>query len=112
MAMNDAQKAKIEQAAGSTWKKILWWCLGILGLIGTVVLIVCLVRRKGPLTTAQDIVNGVKQKIDKVDIEAKAEVAKAEGVEQAVIDKIKEAAEIKDEKQRNEALAAALAEDY
>jgi hypothetical protein len=103
---------KVKEAKGATWKKVLWWCLGILGVIGAITLVICLVRRKGPLTTATDIMNGVKQKVDKIDANAKVEVAKAEGVEQAVIDKINEAAEIKDERERLQALAAALAEDY
>jgi hypothetical protein len=109
--MSDTKK-KVEEAKGATWKKVLWWCLGILGVIGAITLVICLVRRKGPLTTATDIVNGVKQKVDKIDADAKVEVAKAEGVEQEVIDKINAAAEIKDERERLQALAAALAEDY
>jgi hypothetical protein len=102
----------VKEAKGSTWKKVLWWCLGILGVIGALTLVICLVRRKGPLTTATDIVNGVKHKVDKIDADAKVEVAKAEGAEQEVIDKINTAAEIKDERERLQALAAALAEDY
>ncbi len=102
----------VKKAKGPAWKKVLWWCLGILGLIGTIALIVCLIRRKGPLTTAQDIVNGVKHKIDKIDIDAKVKVAKAEQTEQAVIDKITAIGEIKDEKARLDALAAVLTEDY
>jgi len=104
--------SNVKKATGSSWKKALWWCLGILGVVGTITLIICLIRRKGPLTTANEIVNGVKHKIDKIDIEAKVEVAKAEGAEQAVIDKINAAAEIEDERKRLQALAAALAEDY
>ncbi len=103
---------KAKEAKGSTWKKVLWWCLGILGVIGAITLVICLIRRKGPLTTATDIVNDVKHKVDKIDAEAKVEVAKAEGAEQEVIDKIEAAAEIKDERERLQALAAALAEDY
>ncbi|NIT77386.1 MAG: hypothetical protein GWN58_23530 [Anaerolineae bacterium] len=103
---------KVKEAKGSTWKKVLWWCLGILGVIGAITLVICLIRRKGPLTTATDIVNDVKHKVDKIDAEAKIEVAKAEGAEQEVIDKIEAAAEIKDERERLQALAAALAEDY
>lgn len=103
---------KVKEAKGSTWKKVLWWCLGILGVIGALTLVICLIRRKGPLTTATDIVNDVKHKVDKIDAEAKVEVAKAEGAEQEVIDKIEAAAEIKDERERLQALAAALAEDY
>lgn len=107
-----AASESVKNATGSSWKKALWWCLGIVGVIGTITLIICLIRRKGPLTTATDIVNGVKQKIDKIDIDAKVEVAKAEGAEQAVIDKLNAAAEIEDERRRLQALAAALAEDY
>ena len=109
---HDKVPESVKKAKGSTWKKALWWCLGILGVIGTIALVICLIRRKGPLTTTQDIVNGVKHKIDKIDAKAKVEVAKAEGVEQEVIDKINEAAEIEDERKRLQALATALAEDY
>jgi len=103
---------KVKEAKGSTWKKVLWWCLGILGVIGAITLVICLIRRKGPLTTSADIVNGVKHKIDKIDADAKVEVAKAEGAEQEVINRISAAAEIEDERERLQALAAALAEDY
>jgi hypothetical protein len=102
----------VKEAKGSTWKKAMWWCLGILGVIGTITLVICLIRRKGPLTTTTDIMKGVKHKVNKIDIEAKAETAKAQKVEQKVIDKINAAAEIKDERERLQALAAALAEDY
>jgi hypothetical protein len=102
----------VKQATGSTWKKVLWWCVGILGIIGVATLVICLLRKKGPLTTATDIVNGVKHKIDKIDAQAKIEIAKAEGAEQVVIDKINAAAEIENERERLQALAAALAEDY
>ena len=27
----------VKEATGSTWKKVLWWCVGILGIIGVVV---------------------------------------------------------------------------
>ena len=110
--MADKVPESVKDAKGSTWKKVLWWCLGILGVIGAITLVICLVRRKGPLTTATDIVNGVKHKVDKIDIEAKAQTAKAEKVEQETIDKINAAAEIENERERLQALAAALAEDY
>lgn len=110
--MADKIPESVKSAKGATWKKVLWWCLGILGIIGVATLVICLLRKKGPLTAATDIVNGVKHKIDKIDAEAKIEIAKAEGVEQAVIDKINAAADIKNERERLQALAAALAEDY
>lgn len=102
----------VKQATGSTWKKVLWWCVGILGVLGVITLVICLIKRKAPLTAATEIVNDVKQKIDKIDAQAKIEIAKAEGAEQVVIDRINAAAEIKDERERLQALAAALAEDY
>jgi hypothetical protein len=102
----------VKTTTGSTWKKVLWWCLGILGVIGAITLVICLIKRKGPVTAAQDILQEVKQKIDKIDIEAKVKIAKAEGVEQVVINRINAVAEIKNERERLQALAAALAEDY
>lgn len=102
----------VKEATGSTWKKVLWWCVGILGVLGVITLVICLIKRKGPLTAATDVVNDVKHKIDKIDADAKIEIAKAEGAEQVVIDKINAAAEIKDERERLQALAAALSEDY
>jgi len=110
--MAEKVPANVKAAKGSTWKKVLWWCLGILGIIGALTLVICLVRRKGPLTVSEDILNGVKRKVDRIDIEAKAKVAAAENVEQAVIDKINAAAEIENERERLQAIAAAMAEDY
>jgi len=110
--MNEEQKKAVEGAKGSTWKKVLWWCLGILGAFGVVFLLIFLFKKKTPGTAAKDVVAAAKQKIDAIDIEAKAEAAEAAKVEAAVVEEIKKTAEIEDEKERNEALAAILAEDY
>ena len=110
--MTDEQKKKVKEAKGSTLKKVLWWCLGILGLIGVIVLIVCLLKRKGPITSAKEIINKTQYEIDKIDLEAKAKTAQAEAVEAEVVDKIKEIAKIENEHERNKELAALLEEDY
>jgi len=110
--MAEKVPSTVKEAKGPLWKKVLWWMVGILGVIGAFVLILCLIRKKGPVTVASDIVKDIKYKVDKIDIEAKVKVAEAESIEKAVIDQIKAAAEIKDERKRLQALATALAEDY
>jgi hypothetical protein len=112
MAVTQEQAAKVQEAKGSTWKKVLWWCVGILGLLGVILVIVCLLKRKGPLTSAADVVRETQLKIQEVDIQAKAEAAKAAGVEQAVVNKIVAITKIQDEQERNKQLALVLSEDY
>jgi hypothetical protein len=47
-----------------------------------------------------------------VDIQAKAEAAKAAGVEQAMVNKIAAVTKIQDEQERNRQLTLLLTEDY
>lgn len=92
----DLKKALAEKT-GSVGKKILWWVLGILGVIGALVGIVCLLKMKGPLSAAEDVIKTSKAEIAKSDIEAKIKLAEAKNAEKKVVDKLKEIKEIDDE---------------
>jgi hypothetical protein len=110
--MKEDQKKAVEEAKGSRWKKVLYWCLGILGAFGVIVLLIFIFKKKSPGAAASEIVAKAKQKIDAIDIEAKAEAAEAAKVEAVTVEKIRALKDIEDEKKRNEELAALLAEDY
>jgi hypothetical protein len=110
--LTQEQTTAVQEAKGSTWKKVLWWCVGILGLLGVIFVIVCLLKRKGPLTSAADVVKETQLKIQEVNIQAKVEAAKAAGVEQKVVEKIAAITKIQDEQERNRQLALILADDY
>lgn len=110
--MDKDQKKAVKEAQGSTWKKVLWWCLGILGAFGTIVLLIFIFKKKSPGKAASDVVAKAKQKIDAIDLEAKAQAAEAAKVESATVEKIRNLKDIEDKQKRNEELAALLAEDY
>jgi len=110
--MDQEQKKAVEEAKGSTWKKVLWWCVGILGAIGVIVLLIFIFKKKSPKVAASEIIDKAKQKIDAIDIEAKVAAAEAAKVEKEIVEKIEALKDIEDEKKRNEELAALLAEDY
>jgi hypothetical protein len=102
------QKAAAAKAKGSTAKKVLWWILGILGLILVVVFILVIVLRKGPIRAAEDIVKKTRHEIDKADIEAKIKAAAAAGAEKEAVEGIKKIMEIDDGDKRRERLAELL----
>jgi HAMP domain-containing protein len=110
--MTTEQISKIKEAEGVLWKKVLWWSVGFIGLLGTVFLIACLLKKKGPLTSALEIVQDTKDQINLLDVQAKIEAARAASVEKAVVDKLQDLLQIPDEKERNKQLAKLLAEDY
>ena len=60
-----------------------------MGLLGTVVGVVCLIKRKGPIDTADDVIKTTKEKIKTIDAEAKAKAAEAAGAETAVVKEVK-----------------------
>lgn len=95
---------KLAQAKTSIWKKILWWFLGGLLVILSLVGVMYVVRRKGPVEGTKVAIEQVKTEIAKSDLEAKIKVAVAEKAEQVVIDKLKSLKEITDEKLRLEEL--------
>jgi hypothetical protein len=102
--ISDALKEKLAKAKTPVWKKVLWWTLGGLLVILSVIGVLYVWRRKGPVEGVKVSVEQVKQEISKSDLEAKIKVAEAEKAEQAVIDKLKEIKEIDDEKRRLEEL--------
>lgn len=102
------QKAAAASAKGPISKKVLWWVLGILGLILVIVLVLVIILRKGPIRAAEDIVKKTRHEIDKADIEAKAKAAAAAGAEDAAVDEIKRILEIDDGDKRRARLAELL----
>jgi hypothetical protein len=106
------QAKAVEKAKGPLWKKVLWWCVGILGVIGTIVLLVWVFKRKKPSTAVKDVVAKAQAKVRAIDAEAKAKAAEAAGAEAAVVKEVKRIAEIDDEAQRARRMAELAAEDY
>jgi hypothetical protein len=98
--LTDAQKQQLVNASGPIWKKVLWWVLGILGVIGGAIGILYVLKGKTPTTAVKESVASTKAEIAKSDLEAKIKVAEAAKMEQQVIDKLKEIKEIPDEKKR------------
>jgi len=90
-------KEDLKKETGSLWKKALWWVLGILGVVGSIIGIVCLLKEKGPLSAAEDVIKISKREIAKSDIEAKIKLAEAKKAETEVIVKLKKIKEEKDE---------------
>jgi len=104
--MNAQQKETVKKAKGSASKKVLWWTLGTLGVIVVVVtLVLLLVKDKKGQNPVTAIIQKTKKEVDKADVEAKVEAAKAAGVEEAKIDEIKRTLEIDDADERRQRLA-------
>ena len=99
----EAQKAA-EEAASPLWKKILLWVLGILGVAGSIVGIVALLKGKSPDKAAKEVIDETKRNIVKADVEAKIEAAKAVETEKEVLDKLDKIKETKDEQKALEEL--------
>jgi len=97
---------KVKDATAPSWKKVLIWMAAILALlVGVVVLIVMLFRKKGPIAATAEGVNYAKQQASKADIDAMIKVAKAEAVEESVVKRLMEIREIPDEVERAKRLA-------
>lgn len=107
--MTEAQKAAVKKATGSVGKKILWWTLGILGVVIVIVfLVVVFLPKKEEKNAVDRIIAKTKKETDKADIEAKVKVAKAEGVAETKIEEIKKTLEIEDTNERRAKLAELL----
>jgi uncharacterized membrane protein len=107
--MTDAQKEAVKKAKGSVGKKILWWVLGILGVIIVIVtLVVIFLPKKEEKNAVDRIIEKTKKETDKADIEAKVKVAKAEGVAEEKIEELKKTLEIEDTNERRARLAELL----
>ncbi len=109
LVLTDAQKAAINDASGSKSKKVLYWILGILGvlLLGAIIVAVILGSR-GKANLAKPIVDKVKAATARSDMEAKIEAAKASGAEKAVLDELDRIKEIDDDYERSKRLAEIL----
>lgn len=103
---------EIKNATGRWYKKAFWWLIGIGGLIGVSVLVICLVKRKGPISAAEEIAKRTGERIREVDANAKAEKAAAAGLEKKVVEAVKKAAMIEDPYDRAAELAMLALEDY
>ena len=100
------------EAKGTWYRKVLWWVLGGIGLLGVIIGVVCLIKRKGPVSSAKDIVDTTAAKVRAIDAEAKVKAAEAAGVEATTVKEIERAAMIDDEYERAKRLAELAMEDY
>lgn len=107
--MTPEQKEAVKKAKGSVGKKVLWWSLGIIGVILAAVLLVWIfLPKKEDKNAVQQIIDKTKKETDKADIEAKIKVAKAEGVAEEKINELKKTLEIEDTNERRAKLADML----
>lgn len=104
--MSDETTDKIKAATAPSWKKVLIWMAAALALlVGVVVLIVMLFRKKGPIAATTDVVNYAKDQASKADLDAMIKVAKAEAAEESVVKRLVEIRDIPDEVERAKRLA-------
>jgi nucleotide-binding universal stress UspA family protein len=75
---------------------VLWWTLAALGVIGVIVLLVFLFRKKSPKEQVNEVINKAKAQIQKAEIDEKIKVAEARGEEKAVVDRLKEIKKLDD----------------
>jgi cytoskeletal protein RodZ len=103
------QKTAASSAKGSTAKKVLWWILGILGVILVIVFILAVVlRKKSPSKAVDEVIQKTKLEVDKADVAAKVKAAEAAGAEKEAVEEIKKVLEIDDADKRRERLADLL----
>jgi len=112
LVLTDEQKAAIQGAKAPGWKKVLYWTLGIIGLLLIIVIVIAVVvgsrGKKKPAEVAKDVVDFRKNQIEKADMDAKITAAKAAGAEKAVTDELERIKEIDDEYERSKRLAEIL----
>jgi len=84
---------------------MLWWLGGFVALLAAVLGILFVLKRKGPIAGAAQVVEAVQAKIDNIDLAAQIKAAKAEGIETNVIAELNSIQEIKDRKERLSRLA-------
>ena len=103
----------IASTTGANWKKVLLWCGGILtALVALILPIIWLAKKQGPIDSAKDEITKTREEILRIDADAKAEAARLAGYEARIVEQVRQAAMLPDEKARADALAALLAEDY
>lgn len=107
--LTDDQKAAIEKAKGSVSKKVLWWVLGIFGVVLIVIFVLIFVLRKGgPGAAIQQVMDKTKKEVSAADLEAKVAAAEAAKVDKENIEEIKKLLEIDDVDERRKKLAELL----
>ncbi len=107
--LTEDQKKAIENAKGSVPKKVLWWVLGIFGVVLVIVLVLVFVLRKGgPGAAIKQVLDKTKNEVSKADIEAKVKEAESAGVDQKNIREIKDTLGIDDVDERRAKLAELL----
>jgi uncharacterized membrane protein len=107
--MTATQKDAVAKAKGSVGNKILWWTLGILGVVIVIVTVVLIfLPKQDDKNTIERIIEKTKKETDRADIEAKITVAKAEGVADEKIRELKKTMEIEDTNERRKKLAEML----
>lgn len=89
-------KSDLSNVKAPIWKRVLWWTLAALGVIGVIVLLIFLFRKKGPKEQVNDVINKAKAQIQKAELDEKIKVAEARGEEKAVVDRLKEIKKIDD----------------
>jgi F420-0:gamma-glutamyl ligase-like protein len=89
-------KEDVKKASSGIATKVLWWVVGIFGVLGSILGIVALLKRKGPLTAAKEVIKKSKSELVKADIEAKKKMAEAKGAEKTVLDELDRIKKIKD----------------
>lgn len=106
--VDEQLKKELQDASGSTIKKILIWVVGIVAALGAAVAgvfgILYILKGKGPVTGVKDAIQATKTEIAKADLEEKIKVAEAKGAEDKVVEKLKEIKEMDDEQKRLEEL--------
>jgi hypothetical protein len=99
-------KQAVKAAKGPSWKKVLLWVgVSLLILTAITVIAVMIWRKKDPAAATKEVIGQAKAASQRADIDAKIKVAEARGVEQDVVDELREIREIEDEKERLQRLA-------
>lgn len=97
MGDSDEQpKSSLKTVKSPLWKRVLWWTLAALGVIGVIILLVFLFRKKSPKEQMNEVINKAKAQIQKAEIEEKIKVAEARGEEKAIVDRLKEIKKLDD----------------
>ena len=81
---------KIAAAKTPLWKKILWWIGGILLIVIIIVFFIWVFKRKSPIAAAREVTDYIKSELFQSDMDAKINLAKAQGAEEAAIKKLQE----------------------
>ncbi len=106
--ISDALKIELRKVKGSLWRKIVLGVVGVFLTILAFVGVVALIKKKPPIQAAKDEIKVMNHQIAKVELDAKIEVAKAQGAEEQVIVKLEEIKKIDNKQERLDELAKLL----